>query len=556
MEMADGGRPGQGSNAGSLNQVPEARTDHTFVRYKNRFYVYGGRDEVQIFKDIHEYSIVSNQWKQIFHHSDSDSDTVHRIMLSYEEESPTAMLDHVAFVSEPNIRFGHTAIVHKSLMYVFGGWDGTETLDHLNAYDLEKNVWLEFQGMKGSIKGRYRHSACATQSSMYIFGGIDQNQERFNDINEFNFDSQTWTRVLATGFSPSTRTFHEALMYKGVMYIFGGFDGMKRNDIYRILFDEEEKKRNLQEYEMRQMARSFSLINSSMDDINEGSVEAQLHQSYYFSSQGMGDASSNIVGGNMVQHSLVPITMSGSTTQKQNEKLKPQFTNEYFMNMQIGKWKKIMPIDSCNFTPRTGHDCILVKDKIYLFGGTDDDDRKNDLHMYDIYLNKWSLLPSKGKVPLPRSGAKGVSYDNKLYFFGGYQKKSGNFYKDLFYYDLAKEQWYDVGALQSGEMPSQRTDHSVVLWDGRLYVYGGYDGKKRFGDLFKCCIKNKKYKWKEIQSEGIQPLNRFGHSAVVYQNSMFIFGGWNGHDTMNDIFQYSFLSNYWYEIHRTNGSPP
>ena len=128
---------------------------------------------MQIFKDIHEYSIVMNQWKQIFHHSDHESDEVHRIMLSYEEESPTAMLDHVAFVSEPNIRFGHTAVVHKSLMYVFGGWDGTETLDHLNAYDLEKNVWLEFQGMKGSIKGRYRHSACATQNSMYIVGGID-----------------------------------------------------------------------------------------------------------------------------------------------------------------------------------------------------------------------------------------------------------------------------------------------------------------------------------------------------------------------------------------------
>jgi hypothetical protein len=34
------------------NTIPEARTDHTFVRYKKRFYVYGGRDEVQIFKDI------------------------------------------------------------------------------------------------------------------------------------------------------------------------------------------------------------------------------------------------------------------------------------------------------------------------------------------------------------------------------------------------------------------------------------------------------------------------------------------------------------------------
>jgi hypothetical protein len=55
-------------------------------------------------------------------------------------------------------------------------------------------------------------------------------------------------------------------MFKGVMYIFGGFDGMKRNDIYRILFDEDEKKKNLQEYELRQMARSFSVINSSIDD--------------------------------------------------------------------------------------------------------------------------------------------------------------------------------------------------------------------------------------------------------------------------------------------------
>jgi N-acetylneuraminic acid mutarotase len=109
---------------------------------------------------------------------------------------------------------------------------------------------------------------------------------------------------------------------------------------------------------------------------------------------------------------------------------------EYFSRLTIGMWRKIKAVDNVNFTPRTGHDCIIVKEKIYLFGGTDDDDRKNDLHSYDVHMNKWTLLPSKGKVPLPRSGAKGVHYEDKLYFFGGYQKKSGNFYKDLFYYDL------------------------------------------------------------------------------------------------------------------------
>lgn len=86
---------------------------------------------------------------------------------------------------------------------------------------------------------------------MYIFGGIDQNQERFNDINQFNFDSQTWTRIVTSVNSPSQRTFHEALMFKGVMYVFGGFDGAKRNDIYRILFDEEERRRNLADYELK-----------------------------------------------------------------------------------------------------------------------------------------------------------------------------------------------------------------------------------------------------------------------------------------------------------------
>lgn len=51
---------------------------------------------------------------------------------------------------------------------------------------------------------------------------------------------------------------------------------MKRNDIYRIFFDEDEKKKNLQDYEMRQFARSFSMINQSMDDIAGDSVDGQI----------------------------------------------------------------------------------------------------------------------------------------------------------------------------------------------------------------------------------------------------------------------------------------
>jgi N-acetylneuraminic acid mutarotase len=74
------------------------------------------------------------------------------------------------------------------------------------------------------------------------------------------------------------------------------------------------------------------------------------------------------------------------------------------------------------------------------------------------------------------------------------------------------------------------------MYEHSLYIFGGYDGKTRYGDLYKCNLKSGKFKWKQLEGEGVAPLNRFGHTAVVLENSMYIFGGWNGHYTMDDLF--------------------
>jgi len=82
---------------------------------------------------------------------------------------------------------------------------------------------------------------------MFIFGGVDKRQARFADLCEFNFDTRSWSIVKTSGDVPSARTFHRAVMYGGCMYILGGFDGMRRNDMYRIALPEqlprEEKRR-------------------------------------------------------------------------------------------------------------------------------------------------------------------------------------------------------------------------------------------------------------------------------------------------------------------------
>ena len=117
---------------------------------------------------------------------------------------------------------------------MFGGWDGNITLSDIAIFDLDLSIWLQPANIKGAVKGRYRHTAVSTETSMFIFGGIDQQQERFNDIQEYVFLTQSWARVITVGNSPSSRTFHQSVCNDGYLYVLGGFDGMKRNDMYRI----------------------------------------------------------------------------------------------------------------------------------------------------------------------------------------------------------------------------------------------------------------------------------------------------------------------------------
>lgn len=479
---------------------PAPRTDHSFVRYYNQFFVYGGRDETHIFQDIHKYEIGSNSWTQI------ETNQLNQTSAQFKALQNTGKIPaYFELLMEPKLRFGHTAIVNLRFMYVFGGWDGNVTLNDLSVFDLDNHIWLQPKKFNGNIEGRYRHTACASQRAMYIFGGINLAQKRFSDIHEYVFDTQTWARRISMTPEPSPRTFHQSVMLDGrFLFIFGGFDGMKRNDLYCAQVEPE----------------------SVIGPLNAKNLAMLEEQKHYMSDS---DAKSVV---------------------SYNSSL---YSDEYFKSMPMGQWFKLASSGQV-FSPRTGHECIFYKENVYLFGGTDDEERLNDMYKYNIKYNHWEKVLYTGTPPLPRSGARGVAFDDKLIFFGGYQRKRGTYFNDLFAFNVEKKEWSEIKS--KGQPPSQRTDHTVVEFEGSIYVFAGYDGKQRYNDLVKCSLKQNKFKWKHIETEGSKPLNRFGHAAVVCNNSMFVIGGWNGHETMDDIYQYSFPSNLWFEIRRLKGVRP
>eukprot|EP00924_Labyrinthula_sp_SR-Ha-C_P004890 maker-scaffold_1-snap-gene-15.40-mRNA-1 protein AED:0.26 eAED:0.26 QI:0/0/0/1/0/0/3/0/526 len=198
-----------------------------------------------------------------------------------------------------------------------------------------------------------------------------------------------------------------------------------------------------------------------------------------------------------------------------------------------------------SYTARTGHSVVEYEGCFYIFGGTDSSRRRNDLHKLDTKDMSWTQISPRrnNEVPWKRSGAKAVVVEGKMYLFGGYDGRGGNYFNDLQEYDIKTNTWTDTEE-EGEEYPSPRTDHTLVHYHGKLYIFGGYDGRLRLNDLFEFDLDS--LVWTKLaQNNSYVPVSRFGHTAVVDNDDMYVFGGWDGHETLNSMWRYSFLSDLW-----------
>ena len=77
----------------------------------------------------------------------------------------------------------------------------------------------------------------------------------------------------------------------------------------------------------------------------------------------------------------------------------------------------------------------------------------------------------------------------------------------------------------TGAPPRQRSLHVGICLHDALYIFGGYDGSNRVNDFYKFDFK--RGKWSAIQTS-IAPSARDRHVVVCHKNSIYIFGGYDG----------------------------
>ncbi|KYM96376.1 Leucine-zipper-like transcriptional regulator 1 [Cyphomyrmex costatus] len=138
-------------------------------------------------------------------------------------------------------RSKHTMVAYNDDIYVFGGDNGKKMLNDVLRFDVKEKSWGRALATGVLPTSRYHHSAVIHGSSMFVFGGYtgdihsNSNLSNKNDLFEYCFLTGHWTPWRFDGKAPVPRSAHGAAVYDNKLWIFAGYDGNARlHDMWTI----------------------------------------------------------------------------------------------------------------------------------------------------------------------------------------------------------------------------------------------------------------------------------------------------------------------------------
>ncbi|KAI1329921.1 hypothetical protein F5Y16DRAFT_59807 [Xylariaceae sp. FL0255] len=204
----------------------------------------------------------------------------------------------------------------------------------------------------------------------------------------------------------------------------------------------------------------------------------------------------------------------------------------YLLNTSTRQWSRALPAGP-RPSGRYGHSLNMMGSKIYIFGGQVEGYFMNDLSAFDLNQlqmpnNRWEVLientesgvGSNGKVPPARTNHSMITYNDKLYLFGG--TNGFQWFNDVWCYDPAINKWAQLDCI--GYIPVPREGHAAALIDDVMYIFGGRTEEGAdLGDLAAFRISSRR--WYTFQNMGPTPSPRSGHSMTAVGKSIVVVGG-------------------------------
>lgn len=324
---------------------------------------------------------------------------------------------------------------------------------------------------------RSGHSLTIINDVCYLFGGTDFRRPigPNNEIFKLDISSNEvyWTKIEVSGKCPEPRSHHSACVLNGTkILIFGGFrnSNIRYNDVW--IFDT--------------VSEEWSQPQAGITEVGPNG-EVTFKRNWNNVPSPRGSHSSTIINNQM----FIFGGYGGSGYARSD------FNDVIALDLETFDWHNI-EYNGDAPAPRSGHQGVSVRDKLYVIGGWNSMQQFADVHIFDTILNEWSKPEVEGDFGPPRWNFSAVSVFAvphwKIFIFGGNSgdlvdgpSSTGQYLNEMIVFETETNSFSRPTVL--GNLPSERAD-SPIVYDSkqsRIILYGGW-ANNWFGDLFMCKV--------------------------------------------------------------------
>ncbi|XP_002741199.1 kelch domain-containing protein 10-like [Saccoglossus kowalevskii] len=215
--------------------------------------------------------------------------------------------------------------------------------------------------------------------------------------------------------------------------------------------------------------------------------------------------------------------------------------NLYALNVKTKVWSTIKCSGDAPI-PTYGQSTALVDCSLYVQGGTTGWQYNSDVHRLNLQTREWErlfdteaeierLIKTRGTllnrelpIPEPRYRHEMATDGKRLYILGGGTSWSVYPLDKVHSFNFETNRWEIIQTKASymGYFPPPRRCHSCVQQGNDVYICGGYDEHRIFGDIWKLTLDN--LRWSRLRARLPEPVY-FHAAAITPAGCMYIHGG-------------------------------
>lgn len=134
--------------------------------------------------------------------------------------------------------FSYAHLAHPNYIYLLSFYSLIFRSD-LHEFDFTLSKWTAVAAAGRRPRARYRATCVVHRNMIILYGGHDGTRH-LSDTHIFDLDTRTWSALVTEGTPPIPRDSHTTVLHGTSLYVFGGSSGSALADLHELQLPSNE----------------------------------------------------------------------------------------------------------------------------------------------------------------------------------------------------------------------------------------------------------------------------------------------------------------------------